>query len=1208
MSRNRNTAFVSLIILACLLLVSIFSSGIVIGEDEPSSQFNNQSTAVDKTGSIESSETTSGSTQVAPTSILGYHNLTEVENKLQNIAKTYPSIAKLYNLGNLYPHQNSTPKRTFQGRSIYALKLSDNPAQNESSEPDVLYMGLHHSREWITVEVVIYFLEYILNNYQTNSTIWNIINNTELWIVPVVNPDGFHYSQYGRDDINNSNGNQWRKNLNETNGNPGFQNPSAATGDGVDLNRNYGYKWGYDNFGSSGDPNNHLYRGSGPFSEVETQLIRDLSIAMQFKLAISFHSHSQVILFPWAYDDYDTPHDLLFNEIAKNMSHYNNYIYGNPKDGVLYNCNGETCDWLYSNMSCLAFTFELGTLFIPPTSQILPICQKNLEPCFIIAKIADDPFKIFNSGISGQVTTSRGDPLPGVNVSTTLMGSPLYCITNITGHYQLRLPPGTFSLHGQKDGYWLRSVNDISVLDKKYTTKDFTMIDSKPPVVSTVWVDVDGQVESTISIGSLVRVNVEEQFNEANLTGLVEIESKSQKYYSGEKALKYNETTGNYYCFWNTSKLSPSTDYVIEADLKDYDFNLDANGSNDTGPDLILELSDLNPPIVSRVDTEALEISVSDTDERYELGTTVRVLVYEQSKEKWLNGTVRIISQNISYDSDIQDLTFDETENYYYWDWFTMGLPPSDDYAIETTLNDHWSNIDSDGLPASPDIIVILEDTTPPVITRVDSSVRADSDEVYELGELVKIIIEVEELEEGLSGYVTIKSPSTGYDTLIEDLKFDNLKEQFYVLWNTSGLQVSNDFFVEAAMADLYLNYDSDGALNNAPDLKISLEDNTPPEVQNVYSFVGLDLDNLYEQGSWVWVVVEEKNSEMNLSGTIRIQSMVAGFDSGIQELQYDDEVKGYVWLWDTSLDGTPLPVSSDYEIETTLNDKFGNRDLDGLSKSPDLTISLEDTTPPEISAVWSHNVGTRSSTYECGSIIQIVVEERNSEPKLTGTIQIVSKNANYDSGIQQLVWDSLNGYYIFTWFTQDLLPSADYSIETTLSDIWQNVDADGLTDTPDLTINLVDTIAPKQVTDLIIDQDSYSKIKVNLSWTNPEPDTKAHVYRITEQVLNLSDHEPIIIIGGDNFADVLPLVPGTYYYFVLVEDAVGNLNTDISDSNSGNVTISEPQVTDKPDDKESDEQDYLWLLILIAVISSVLVVIVILFYLRKKKNDEILN
>jgi len=633
---------------------------------------------------------------VAPISILGYHNLSEVDAKLFYIEQTHPSIAKTFDLSELFPHSNGSPKRTVQNRSVYAIKISDNPGINESSEPDILYMGLHHAREWITVEMMLYLLDYLINNYQTNTTIGKIINTTELWLVPVVNPDGFHYSQYGRDDINNSNGNQWRKNCNETNGVPGFQNPSAASGDGVDLNRNYGYQWAYDNFGSSPDPDNLLYRGTAPFSEVETQLIRDLALARQFKLAITYHSYSDAILFPYSYDDYDTAHDALFNEIAEDMAQYNNYVYGNPKDGVLYNCNGEACDWLYANRSCLAFTFELHkSKFIPPPAEILTTCQKNLEPALLIAKLGDNPYKIFKSGISGRVTTTQGVPLAGVNVSTTYATDALWNITNITGHYELRLPAGTFGIYGQKDGYWLRSVNNIIVQEDKFTTKNFTMIDSEPPVISAVWADIDGKTDNTFKTESMVRINVAELFNEAHLTGTVQITSIASNYDSGTRVLQFNETSGYYYALWNTSNLLPADDYIIEAMLKDQDINMDANGSNDTGPDLILKIIDKTAPIVSRVDTKALG-PWADSDEHYEVGTSVQIIVEEQKGEKWLGGTVNINSLTANYTSGQQMLKFDPVENLYYWNWSSEDLIPAPDYYIETTLFDKWNNIARD--------------------------------------------------------------------------------------------------------------------------------------------------------------------------------------------------------------------------------------------------------------------------------------------------------------------------------------------------------------------------------------------------------------------------------------------------------------------------------------------------------------------------------
>ncbi|WP_455391416.1 M14 family zinc carboxypeptidase [[Eubacterium] cellulosolvens] len=1204
MHRKSFTLFTSMFLLFSLL-ATVFTA--VLGVNaEQASEYNPRSNHQIIHSTVMATASASPS-DGSPLSIMGYHNLTEVEIKLHRIAQNYPAIAKLYDLGKLYPWPNGTPKQTVQNRSVYALKLSDNPGINESTEPDILYVSLHHAREWITVEVILYVLDYFLNNYQTNTTLGNIINTTELWFVPVMNPDGFHYSQYGRDDINNTNSNQWRKNCNETNGNPGFQDNDWARGDGVDLNRNYGYQWGYDNMGSSGNPNDVTYRGSAPFSEVETQLIRDFSLDMKFKLAISYHSYSQLILFPWSYDDFDTPHDALFNEIAKNMAQYNNYRYGNPKDGVIYNCNGEALDWLYHNLTCLAFTFELGTVFIPSPSLIPSICQKNLEPSILIAKLADDPYKIFKSGISGHVTNSQGMPLAGVNISTTYATDNLSCVTNATGHYQLRHPPGTFGLHAEKDGYWLRSLNDVLVQVDKYTTKDFTMIDSVPPVVSAVWAETNGEPGTDFSIGSIVRINVVEEFGEENLTGTIEIESVSQSYTSGDLTLEFDDSTDHYYYLWNTTKLHQGEDYVVEVDLQDYDFNVDANGSNDTGPDLILSLLDHAAPVVWAVDTLNLKsVPTADTDERYELGSIVRIIVYEVFNERWLNGTVRLVSANASYDSGLQELTFDSQENYYYWDWFTSDLEPADDYGVETTLRDKWGNIDNDGLLSSPDIVITLEDTTPPVITRVDSMVGTDNDEMYELGSLVKIIIEVQEYEDGLTGYVNISSTTPGYEISLTDLDYSVSDEYFYVLWASDGLEVAEEYVVETAMADKYSNYDLDGSKGSTPDLIIGFHDTTPPEVSSVTSFVALDDDNRYEAGSEVWFIVREAKAELNLTGTISIHSRTQDYYSGAQELLYSAVLDGYVWVWNTS--SKAIVAADDYWVETTLSDRFGNIDFDGLPASPDLIIALDDTTAPEIIVVWSFVGYDTDNNYEVGSTVRLVVEERFAEPGLQGTVHIVSETANYDSGFVPLAWDALNGYYTYTWPTSGLEPSDDYGIEATLIDGWSNEDADGLPDTPDLMIQLVDRTPPEPISNLVAQQDPDDKTKVTLTWTASEPDSMIHIYRRTEPFTNTTDLKPIITVDDNRFIDHLPPEAGTYYYLVLIEDAAGNLNTQITPTNTASVTIPGPTVPLEPERTgEKKESDYQWLWWFLGVIIVIIILAILsaaYFGYRRKKED----
>ena len=135
---------------------------------------------------------------------------------------------------------------TIQGRPIWAVKISDNPEVDED-EPEIFYNSLIHAKEPEGMMVVIYFMYYLLENYGTDPEVTYLVNNRELYFVPVINPDGCVYNQQ----ISANGGGMWRKNKN--------------TGGGVDLNRNFGYMWGYDNFGSSPDPSNQCYRGTGPF-------------------------------------------------------------------------------------------------------------------------------------------------------------------------------------------------------------------------------------------------------------------------------------------------------------------------------------------------------------------------------------------------------------------------------------------------------------------------------------------------------------------------------------------------------------------------------------------------------------------------------------------------------------------------------------------------------------------------------------------------------------------------------------------------------------------------------------------------------------------------------------------------------------------------------------------------------------------------------
>ncbi|MFW6132158.1 MAG: M14 family metallopeptidase [Candidatus Aminicenantaceae bacterium] len=263
-----------------------------------------------------------------------YHSYKELEQEINLIEISYPEIAKVYDIGD-----------SLEKRNIYALKVSDN-VQLDESEAKIIFIGCHHAREWISVEIPLLLGQYLTEKYSLLSNIKDLIDKSEIWIIPMLNPDGLEYSiHYYR---------YWRKNMRD-NGDGTY---------GVDLNRNYRYKWGYDDKGSSSYTGSNTYRGPSPFSEPETQAIRDLFVSKHFQALISYHSYSQLILYPWGYIDTPAQKDDQFNQIGQKMSDLIESVNGNNYKCVqsgkdLYLTNGDTTDWSYGVYNIPSFTIEL---------------------------------------------------------------------------------------------------------------------------------------------------------------------------------------------------------------------------------------------------------------------------------------------------------------------------------------------------------------------------------------------------------------------------------------------------------------------------------------------------------------------------------------------------------------------------------------------------------------------------------------------------------------------------------------------------------------------------------------------------------------------------------------------------------------------------------------------------------------------------------
>jgi len=301
----------------------------------------------------------------------GFYTFSEVVAQLDDMRTEYP---------NLITEKDSIGS-SIEGRTIWAVKISDNPDMNEN-EPQVFYNSLIHAREPAGMMSVIYFMYYLLENYGTDPEVTYLVDNREFYFVPVINPDGYVYNEA----ISPDGGGMWRKNLRDND-----TNNIINSYDGVDLARNFSYMWGYDNIGSSPNPVDWNYRGTEPFSESECQVLRDFILSKNFKIVHNFHSYWNVIFTPWGYNMLQTPDSAIYNSIITLATQFSGYKNGNYISDA-YPCNGYPCDWIYGEQTIkpkiFSFLTEVGNDndgFWPIPERILPLAEENCYSNKILA-------------------------------------------------------------------------------------------------------------------------------------------------------------------------------------------------------------------------------------------------------------------------------------------------------------------------------------------------------------------------------------------------------------------------------------------------------------------------------------------------------------------------------------------------------------------------------------------------------------------------------------------------------------------------------------------------------------------------------------------------------------------------------------------------------------------------------------------------------
>ena len=347
-----------------------------------------------------------------------YHNYSEIVNFLKKLNESYSEIAKIYSIG-----------KTWNNRDIWCIELSSHVSSKP--KPALFIVSYHHARERITIEVALYIAWYLATNYATSNMIRKILDQAVIYIIPALNADGIEISEI----------NPWqRKNLRpideDGDGRVDEDPPNDVDGDGdiyqwwnntflgfegidddgdglinedwlggVDLNRNYDFHWNDTEVSSgSSDPHSEVYIGLEPFSEPETQAIKNfVETHENIKYAISFHSGTEAILYPWGYTHDPPPDEEEFVSLAEDMSEISGYPYFQA--GELYTCSGELGDWMYGVHQIFAFTIEVygqyanstwmsehtkeinGTFFFydvreyfnPPKNKINKVLERNMR-------------------------------------------------------------------------------------------------------------------------------------------------------------------------------------------------------------------------------------------------------------------------------------------------------------------------------------------------------------------------------------------------------------------------------------------------------------------------------------------------------------------------------------------------------------------------------------------------------------------------------------------------------------------------------------------------------------------------------------------------------------------------------------------------------------------------------------------------------------
>ncbi|HNW73792.1 MAG TPA: M14 family zinc carboxypeptidase [Bacteroidales bacterium] len=331
----------------------------------------------------------------------GYYTYDQIISIIDSLSLNFPTICKKYLLGT-----------SSGGRQLSILKISDNVAIDEP-EAEIMFDGGIHGDEVGGPQNIILLARELCLNYGINPTYTDLINTREIWLYPMVNPDGrvamSRYNSYG-----------------------------------VDINRDCGYMW------------NAEGQSTGAFSQIETKTLRKIILDNQFVVYTNYHSGTEILSYPWSYRSSSARDYNLFNSLGSVYSitsGYSSLQYGQGYN-VMYAINGSTKDFTYGCTGNIGWSIEISNNKQPPSSQIMTFYNNN-KPAMI------EMISRSNWGISGMITDSAtGEPLRASIWINDYY--PVYSDPEV-GDFHKYIIPGNYTVKIRVNGYKTKTLTNITV-------------------------------------------------------------------------------------------------------------------------------------------------------------------------------------------------------------------------------------------------------------------------------------------------------------------------------------------------------------------------------------------------------------------------------------------------------------------------------------------------------------------------------------------------------------------------------------------------------------------------------------------------------------------------------------------------------------------------------------------------------------------------